>query len=82
MFDYAERGGEGLWAGSSLGLVTGFQTRDNARITWVGGIELFSDDYANNPLPSCVEPVPLRSSPKPDSFAEATSPETRSSRVI
>ena len=54
VFDYAERGGEGLWAGSSLGIVTGFQTRDNARITWVGGIDLFSDDYANKPLPSCV----------------------------
>jgi oligosaccharyltransferase complex subunit beta len=52
VFDYAERGGEGLWAGSSLGIVTGFQTRDSARITWVGGVELFSDDYANKPLPS------------------------------
>ncbi|KAI9437798.1 Dolichyl-diphosphooligosaccharide-protein glycosyltransferase [Lactarius psammicola] len=52
VFDYAERGGEGLWAGSSLGIVTGFQTRDSARITWVGGIELFSDDYVNKPLPS------------------------------
>ncbi|KAI9452951.1 dolichyl-diphosphooligosaccharide-protein glycosyltransferase [Lactarius psammicola] len=52
VFDYAERGGEGLWAGSNLGIVTGFQTRDSARITWVGGIELFSDDYANKPLPS------------------------------
>ena len=58
MFDYAERGGEGLWAGSSLGIATGFQTRDNARITWVGGIDLFSDDYANKPLPSCVLSVP------------------------
>jgi len=54
VFDNADRGGEGLWAGSSLGIVTGFQTRDNARVTWVGGIELFSDDYANKPLPSCV----------------------------
>jgi hypothetical protein len=53
---FFERGGEGLWAGSSLGLVTGFQTRDNARITWVGCVQLFSDDYANKPLPSCVKP--------------------------
>ncbi|KAH9023831.1 Oligosaccharyltransferase 48 kDa subunit beta-domain-containing protein [Lactarius pseudohatsudake] len=52
VLDYAERGGEGLWAGSSLGIVTGFQTRDSARITWVGGLELFSDEYANKPLPS------------------------------
>ena len=55
VFDSFERGGEGLWAGSSLGLVTGFQTRDNARITWVGGVHLFSDDYANKPLPSCAK---------------------------
>jgi oligosaccharyltransferase complex subunit beta len=52
VLDSFERGGEGLWAGSSLGLVTGFQTRDNARITWVGGVQLFSDEYANKPLPS------------------------------
>ena len=64
MVDYAERGGEGLWAGSSLGIVTGFQTRDSARITWVGGVELFSDDYANKPLPSCVKLVPPLSSPQ------------------
>jgi len=42
--------------GSNLGVVTGFQTRDgSARVTWVGGIELFSDTYVNKPLPSCVE---------------------------
>ncbi|KAF8471653.1 Dolichyl-diphosphooligosaccharide-protein glycosyltransferase [Russula ochroleuca] len=53
LFEAAERGGEGLWAGRSLGIVTGFQTRDNnARVTWVGGIELFSDAYANKLLPS------------------------------
>lgn len=57
LVDAAERGGEGLWAGHGLGIVTGFQTRDNnARVTWVGGIELFSDAYANKPLPSWVEP--------------------------
>jgi len=42
----ADRGGEGLWAGSSLSLVTGFQTRKGARATWVGGVELFSDEFA------------------------------------
>ena len=57
LFEAAERGGEGLWAGSSLGIVTGFQTRDsNSRVTWVGGVELFSDEYANKLLPSCVDP--------------------------
>ena len=82
VFDYAERGGEGLWAGSSLGIVTGFQTRDSARITWVGGVELFSDEYANKPLPSYVKLVLTAPRLNPDSFAEATNPETRSSRTI
>ena len=55
LFESAERGGEGLWAGGSLGIVTGFQTRENsARVTWVGGVELFSDAYAKKLLPSCV----------------------------
>ena len=45
--DAAEKGGEGLWAGSQLGLVTGFQTRDgNGRAVWAGSISLFSDDFA------------------------------------
>jgi len=44
--DAAERGGEGLWAGSQLGLVTGFQTLDGSRVTWVGGVDVFSDEYA------------------------------------
>ncbi|KAH8978733.1 Dolichyl-diphosphooligosaccharide--protein glycosyltransferase subunit WBP1 [Lactarius hatsudake] len=35
-FNYAERGGEGLWGSSSLCIV--------------GGVELFSDEYANKPL--------------------------------
>ena len=46
VLEAADRGGEGLWAGSSSSLVTGFQTRDGARATWVGGVELFSDDFA------------------------------------
>jgi oligosaccharyltransferase complex subunit beta len=55
IFDAAERSGEGLWAGSAMGVVTGFQTRDNsARITWSGGVELFTDAYANKLLPSYV----------------------------
>ncbi|KAF5386854.1 hypothetical protein D9615_001982 [Tricholomella constricta] len=46
LVDAAERGGEGLWAGSQLGLVTGFQTLDGSRVTWVGGAAIFSDEYA------------------------------------
>lgn len=46
LVDASERGGEGLWAGSQLGLVTGFQTRNGARVVWTGGVELFSDEFA------------------------------------
>lgn len=44
--DAFDKGGEGLWAGSQIGLVSGVQTLDGARATWVGGPELFSDDFA------------------------------------
>ncbi|KAI0628746.1 Dolichyl-diphosphooligosaccharide-protein glycosyltransferase subunit [Trametes polyzona] len=47
LVEAAEKGGEGLWAGSQLSLVTGFQTLKNARATWVGGVELFSDEFIN-----------------------------------
>lgn len=51
VLEAADRGGEGLWAGSSLSLVTGFQTRNGARATWVGGVELFSDEFAKKNTP-------------------------------
>ena len=41
----AEKGGEGLWAGSQLGVVTGFQTLDGVRVTWLGGVDMLSDEY-------------------------------------
>jgi oligosaccharyltransferase complex subunit beta len=44
--DAADRGGEGLWAGSQLSVVTGFQTLNGARVTWVGGVDIFSDELA------------------------------------
>jgi oligosaccharyltransferase complex subunit beta len=44
--DAADRGGEGLWAGSQLSVVTGFQTLNGARVTWVGGVDVFSDELA------------------------------------
>ncbi|TFL01061.1 dolichyl-diphosphooligosaccharide-protein glycosyltransferase [Pterulicium gracile] len=44
--DAAEKGGEGLWAGSSLAVAAGFQTREGARVVWVGGVEVFSDRLA------------------------------------
>jgi len=46
LYDASERGGEGLWAGSSMGVVTGFQTAKNTRVTWVGGADVFSDEFA------------------------------------
>jgi len=51
VLEAAERGGEGLWAGSSLSLVTGFQTRSGARATWVGGVEPFSNEFAKKNAP-------------------------------
>lgn len=54
IYDAAEKGGEGLWAGSSLGVVTGFQTRDSARVAWVGGVELFSDEFAKKEVSKYV----------------------------
>lgn len=50
LVDASEKGGEGLWAGSSMGVVTGFQTRDGARVTFTGGVELFSDAFARKEL--------------------------------
>jgi len=46
LVDAAEKGGEGLWAGSRLGVVTGFQPKSGARVVWAAGVELFSDEYA------------------------------------
>jgi oligosaccharyltransferase complex subunit beta len=45
-----EKGGEGLWAGSQLSVVTGFQTKRNTRVTWAGGVELFGDAFAEKKL--------------------------------
>jgi len=33
LVDMADKGGEGLWAGSQMFVVTGFQTRSGARAT-------------------------------------------------
>jgi dolichyl-diphosphooligosaccharide---protein glycosyltransferase subunit DDOST/WBP1 len=44
--DSAEKGGEGLWAGGQMGVVTGFQAVGGARAMFVGGVEVFSDKFA------------------------------------
>jgi len=50
--DASEKGGEGLWAGSSLSVVTGFQARSGGRVTWLGGVEMFSDAFAKKEISS------------------------------
>ncbi|KAF8126565.1 Dolichyl-diphosphooligosaccharide--protein glycosyltransferase subunit WBP1 [Boletus edulis] len=52
--DAADKAGEGLWAGSQLGLVTGFQTFKNSRVIFAGSVDLFSDAYARKPLPDGI----------------------------
>jgi len=54
MVDAADKGGEGLWAGSQMGVVTGFQTRNNARAMFVGGVEVFSNDFAEKSVEKYV----------------------------
>ncbi|KAF5349618.1 hypothetical protein D9756_009018 [Leucocoprinus leucothites] len=52
LVDATEKRGEGLWAGSQLGLVTGFQAKNGARVVWTGGVELFSDEFAQKEVAS------------------------------
>jgi len=54
LVEAAEKGGEGLWAGSQLSLVTGFQTLTGSRITWVGGVSLFNDELAQKEVAKYV----------------------------
>ncbi|CAL1703321.1 unnamed protein product [Somion occarium] len=51
----ADKGGEGLWAGSQLGLVTGFHALGGPRVTWVGGVDIFSDEYIQKEVAKGVE---------------------------
>jgi oligosaccharyltransferase complex subunit beta len=50
LLEAANKGGEGLWAGSSMGVVAGFQTKSGARVVWAGGIDMFSDKFATSKL--------------------------------
>jgi len=49
--DAAEKGGEGLWAGGAMGLVTGFQTNVGSRAVFTGSVDLFSNELAKKHLP-------------------------------
>jgi oligosaccharyltransferase complex subunit beta len=71
LVDASEKGGEGLWAGSSLAVVAGFQTLvgrgtghgtdtgsgldKQARVVWVGGASLFSDEFAKKEVVEKVQ---------------------------
>jgi len=50
----ADKGGEGLWAGNQLGVVTGFQTLDGARVTWLGGVNTLSNEYIQKDISKLV----------------------------
>jgi oligosaccharyltransferase complex subunit beta len=54
LVDATEKGGEGLWAGSQLSVATGFQAVGGARVTWVGGVDMFSDKFAEKEVSKCV----------------------------
>ncbi|PVG02191.1 Dolichyl-diphosphooligosaccharide-protein glycosyltransferase 48kDa subunit [Serendipita vermifera] len=47
LVEATNKGGEGLWAGSSMAVVAGFQTKSGARVVWTGSVDMFSDDYLN-----------------------------------
>ncbi|PBK83755.1 hypothetical protein ARMGADRAFT_1037734 [Armillaria gallica] len=53
--DAAKKGDEGLWAGSQLGVVSSFQALSGARVTWVGGVDLFTDKFANKEISKGVK---------------------------
>ncbi|CAA7260913.1 unnamed protein product [Cyclocybe aegerita] len=46
LVEASQKGGEGLWAGSRMSVVTGFQTTDGSRVTWLGGVDILSDELA------------------------------------
>jgi oligosaccharyltransferase complex subunit beta len=50
LVEAANKGGEGLWAGSSMGVVAGFQTKSGARVVWAGSVDMFSDKFATGRL--------------------------------
>jgi oligosaccharyltransferase complex subunit beta len=45
--DGYEKGGEGLWAGSGMGIVSGFVANGGARVAFTGGVEMFGEEFVN-----------------------------------
>lgn len=54
LVEATNKGGEGLWAGSQIAVAAGFQVTGGARATWVGGPELFSDNFAKKDISKYV----------------------------
>ncbi|KAG9056328.1 oligosaccharyl transferase glycoprotein complex, beta subunit [Serendipita sp. 407] len=50
LMEASNKGGEGLWAGSAMSVVAGFQTKSGARVVWTGGVEMFSDKFTSGKL--------------------------------
>jgi len=43
LVEAADKGGEGLWAGSKMSVVSGFQATNGGRVAFAGGVQLFSN---------------------------------------
>lgn len=48
--DAFDKGGEGLWAGSGMGVVSGFIANGGARVAFTGGVEMFHEDFVKGTL--------------------------------
>ncbi|KAJ7066760.1 oligosaccharyl transferase beta subunit [Mycena amicta] len=46
LVDAGDKGGEGLWAGSQVSVVAGFQAIGGARIAWLGGVDMLKNTLA------------------------------------
>lgn len=52
---FADATEKDLWAGSRLGVVSGFQALSSARVTWVGRADLFSDKFTSKEISKGVK---------------------------
>ncbi|KAF7309683.1 Dolichyl-diphosphooligosaccharide--protein glycosyltransferase subunit WBP1 [Mycena indigotica] len=55
LVDAAEKNGEGLWAGSQVSVVAGFQAAGGARVTWIGGVDMLKDSLFQKPVSKNVK---------------------------
>jgi oligosaccharyltransferase complex subunit beta len=52
LVEVTNKGGEGLWAGSSMAVVAGFQSKSGARVVWTGSVDMFSNEYMGQKVSS------------------------------